>query len=86
MYNGLNTNTSIYLKYPLIPFIQAAFEDVGVDLKRPIITSCGSSVSATMLALSLNQLGIKVAVYDVSLSLLMERRRKKCRRRGEKGE
>jgi thiosulfate/3-mercaptopyruvate sulfurtransferase len=47
--------------------LQAAFEAAGVDLTRPIITSCGSGVSASILALGLARLGRDdVAVYDGS--------------------
>jgi thiosulfate/3-mercaptopyruvate sulfurtransferase len=41
----------------------------GVDLARPIVTSCGSGVTASVLALALHQLGRPdVAVYDGSWS------------------
>ena len=47
--------------------IQAAFESAGVDLKRPIVTSCGSGVTACILALGLHLIGHRqVAVYDGS--------------------
>ncbi|MFL5298013.1 MAG: 3-mercaptopyruvate sulfurtransferase [Phenylobacterium sp.] len=47
--------------------IRAAFENGGVDLARPIVTSCGSGVSASLLALALARLGRNdVAVYDGS--------------------
>ena len=46
----------------------AAFEDVGVDLQRPLVATCGSAVVAGMLALGLDQVGIKAPVYDVSPS------------------
>jgi len=55
----------------------AAFEDVGVDLKRPIIATCGSAVVAGVLAFGLDRIGIKAPVYDVSFSL---RERRKDRR------
>ncbi len=43
------------------------FDDAGVDLKRPIITTCGSGVSACILALGLAMLGRdQVSVYDGS--------------------
>jgi thiosulfate/3-mercaptopyruvate sulfurtransferase len=43
------------------------FAGVGVDLARPIVTSCGSGVSAAVLALALFTLGRpEVAVYDGS--------------------
>ena len=41
----------------------------GVDLARPIVTSCGSGVTASVLALALHRLGRPdVAVYDGSWS------------------
>ncbi|WP_395673574.1 3-mercaptopyruvate sulfurtransferase [Phenylobacterium sp.] len=47
--------------------LRAAFEAAGVDLSRPIITTCGSGVSAATLALGLARLGREdVAVYDGS--------------------
>jgi thiosulfate/3-mercaptopyruvate sulfurtransferase len=47
--------------------IRAAFQDAGVDLGRPIVTTCGSGVSASLLALALARLGREdVAVYDGS--------------------
>ena len=47
--------------------IEAAFKAAGVDLDKPIITSCGSGVSAAILALSLETTGRTVAgLYDGS--------------------
>ena len=47
--------------------LQAIFADRGVDLTQPIITSCGSGVTASTLALALQQAGAtNVAVYDGS--------------------
>jgi thiosulfate/3-mercaptopyruvate sulfurtransferase len=47
--------------------LRGAFEAAGVDLHRPLITSCGSGVSAALLALALARLGrYDVAVYDGS--------------------
>lgn len=47
--------------------LKAAFEASGVDLSRPIVTTCGSGVTASTLALALAQLGHrKTAVYDGS--------------------
>jgi thiosulfate/3-mercaptopyruvate sulfurtransferase len=41
----------------------------GIDLARPIVTTCGSGVTASVLALALHQLGRSdVAVYDGSWS------------------
>ena len=47
--------------------LRAAFEAGGVDLTGPIVTTCGSGVSASLLALALARLGREdVAVYDGS--------------------
>ena len=47
--------------------LKRAFEQGGVDLTAPIVTTCGSGVSASLLALALARLGRRdVAVYDGS--------------------
>lgn len=47
--------------------LKARFEHAGVDLSRPVVTSCGSGVTACILALGLHLLGHRdVAVYDGS--------------------
>lgn len=47
--------------------LRERFEDAGVDLERPIVTSCGSGITAAALAMSLELLGHKdVALYDGS--------------------
>ena len=47
--------------------LRAIFAERGVDLGKPIITSCGSGITAVVLALALEQAGAKdVAVYDGS--------------------
>jgi thiosulfate/3-mercaptopyruvate sulfurtransferase len=47
--------------------LRSAFEKAGVDLGRPIATTCGSGVSASLLALALARLGrADAAVYDGS--------------------
>ena len=49
--------------------IRTAFHAAGVDLGRPIVTTCGSGISAAILALGLARLGRQdVAVYDGSWS------------------
>lgn len=47
--------------------LRGLFEAAGVDLSRPIVTSCGSGVSAAVLNLALARLGIAdTALYDGS--------------------
>ena len=51
------------------PEIAAIFASAGVDVTKPIITSCGSGVSAAILILALEQLGSsEVGLYDGSWS------------------
>jgi thiosulfate/3-mercaptopyruvate sulfurtransferase len=50
-----------------LPAIRSAFEAARVDLARPIVTTCGSGITASVLALALARLGREdVAVYDGS--------------------
>ena len=42
------------------------FAAAGIDVKKPVVTSCGSGVTACVLALGLYQLGNDAAVYDGS--------------------
>lgn len=50
-----------------LPAVRSAFEAAGVDLARPIVTTCGSGITASVLALALARLGRDdVAVYDGS--------------------
>lgn len=47
--------------------LRAQFETAGVDLEKPMITSCGSGVTAAILSLALYRIGIeRVALYDGS--------------------
>jgi thiosulfate/3-mercaptopyruvate sulfurtransferase len=47
--------------------LEAAFRDAGVDLDRPVVTSCGSGVSAAILALALDTIGRPAqGIYDGS--------------------
>ena len=47
--------------------LRAAFEAAGVDLAAPVVTTCGSGVTAAALAFALNLLGHDaVALYDGS--------------------
>ena len=49
--------------------LRAAFSGAGVDLQKPIATSCGSGVSAAVLTLALYRLGVEnPALYDGSWS------------------
>ena len=48
------------------PALEAAFCDAGVDLDRPVITSCGSGVTAAILTLGLAELGRASQLYDGS--------------------
>jgi len=49
------------------PEIKHCFESAGVDLNRPVVTSCGSGVTACVLAFGMHLLGKSdVAVYDGS--------------------
>jgi len=49
--------------------IAAAFTAGGVDINKPIITSCGSGVTASILTFALDALGKPMgAVYDGSWS------------------
>lgn len=50
-----------------VPGLRAAFEAAGVDLSKPAITSCGSGVTAAVLALGLERIGHRNwALYDGS--------------------
>jgi thiosulfate/3-mercaptopyruvate sulfurtransferase len=49
--------------------LRARFAAAGVDLQQPVVTTCGSGVTAAVLALGLHRLGHRdVAVYDGSWS------------------
>ena len=49
--------------------LRRRFESSGLDLERPVVTTCGSGVTASVLALGLHAIGAKaVAVYDGSWS------------------
>jgi thiosulfate/3-mercaptopyruvate sulfurtransferase len=49
--------------------VAAAFASAGVDVERPIITTCGSGVSAAILVLGLESLGkTGIGLYDGSWS------------------
>ncbi|RXF74582.1 3-mercaptopyruvate sulfurtransferase [Hansschlegelia zhihuaiae] len=47
--------------------LRRAFEAAGVDLSKPVVTTCGSGVTASILALALESVGGKLdGVYDGS--------------------
>ena len=49
--------------------LRAKFEQAGIDLTRPVVTTCGSGVTACSLLLGLNVLGSEAAaLYDGSWS------------------
>ncbi len=48
--------------------LEAAFKEIGVDFDRPVITSCGSGVTAAILTLGLAVLGKSSRLYDGSWS------------------
>ena len=49
--------------------IERLFEEAGVDLTKPVVASCGSGITASVLALGLAEIGHRrVAVYDGSWS------------------
>jgi thiosulfate/3-mercaptopyruvate sulfurtransferase len=49
------------------PELRRSFETAGVDLERPIVTTCGSGITAAVLALALHAVGHRdAAVYDGS--------------------
>jgi thiosulfate/3-mercaptopyruvate sulfurtransferase len=49
------------------PALSAAFTAAGIDLARPVITTCGSGITAAILNLALEMLGHRThALYDGS--------------------
>ncbi|WP_298745396.1 3-mercaptopyruvate sulfurtransferase [uncultured Brevundimonas sp.] len=46
--------------------LEQAFEAAGVDLDRPVVTTCGSGVTAAILSLGLAELGRPSRLYDGS--------------------
>jgi len=52
-----------------VPELKGIFESSGVDLNKPVITSCGSGVTAAILSLALERIGHrKHSLYDGSWS------------------
>ena len=51
----------------LVEDLRQAFKGAGVDMTKPIVTTCGSGVSALVLTLALYRLGVRgTALYDGS--------------------
>lgn len=50
------------------PELEAAFRSVGLDMNRPVITTCGSGVTAAILTLGLTLLDKPSRLYDGSWS------------------
>jgi thiosulfate/3-mercaptopyruvate sulfurtransferase len=48
--------------------LKAAFESAGIDLSKPVTTTCGSGITAAVLAFGLHLLGNEAALYDGSWS------------------
>lgn len=48
--------------------LAAAFRAAGVDLDRPVVTTCGSGITAAVLAFGLHLIGRDAALYDASWS------------------
>lgn len=48
--------------------LKLAYETAGVDMNRPVITTCGSGVTAAVLSLGLAELGLGSLLYDGSWS------------------
>ena len=47
--------------------LRGLYESAGIDLKKPVVTSCGSGITACVLAFGLHLIGHRdVAVYDGS--------------------
>jgi thiosulfate/3-mercaptopyruvate sulfurtransferase len=54
--------------YKSLDKLRAAFAAAGVDIDRPIVTTCGSGVTASVLAFALHLLDRDAALYDGSWS------------------
>jgi thiosulfate/3-mercaptopyruvate sulfurtransferase len=49
--------------------VEAAFQAAGIDLSKPVATTCGSGVTAAIVAIALEEVGYPVtALYDGSWS------------------
>ncbi|HEX8387932.1 MAG TPA: rhodanese-like domain-containing protein, partial [Sphingomonas sp.] len=48
--------------------LRAAFAQAGIDLSRPLVTTCNSGVTAAVLLFAAHLLGADAAMYDGSWS------------------
>lgn len=48
--------------------LKAEFDDAGIDLAKPLVTTCGSGITAAVLAFGAHLLGNDAALYDGSWS------------------
>ncbi|RYD59803.1 MAG: sulfurtransferase [Sphingomonadales bacterium] len=48
--------------------LRLLFEESGIDLARPLVTTCGSGITAAVIAFAAHLLGNKAALYDGSWS------------------
>jgi thiosulfate/3-mercaptopyruvate sulfurtransferase len=56
-------------KFKSLPALRRMIEDAGIDLSRPVVTSCGSGVTAAVITLALTSLGhTDNTLYDGSWS------------------
>ena len=55
-------------RFKSVDELKRVFADAGIDLARPIITSCGSGVTASIVSFALALLGSSSLVYDGSWS------------------
>lgn len=46
--------------------LRAVFQQSGLDLTKPVVTTCGTGITASVLSLALSTLGVSSAVYDGS--------------------
>jgi thiosulfate/3-mercaptopyruvate sulfurtransferase len=56
-------------RFKTLPALRKMIEDAGIDLEKPVVTSCGSGVTAAIITLALTSLGHKDnTLYDGSWS------------------
>ncbi len=48
------------------PELQGEFRDAGIDIDRPMVTTCGSGITAAILSFGAHLLGRRAALYDGS--------------------